>query len=85
MPGQNSRKQAFRLYVKCSICLKDIQEDNFLKQQSISETMNLLRRSGANLTLKSLKLLSFFEQFEESSSLKSQTVNSGKETMNYYL
>ena len=33
MPGPSSRKRAYRQNVKCSLCLKEVQEDNFRKHK----------------------------------------------------
>ena len=33
MPGPSSRKRAYRQNVKCSLCLKEVQEDNFQKHK----------------------------------------------------
>ena len=41
MPGP-SRKRAYRLNVKCSICLKEIQEDNFPKHKLTKHQNNPL-------------------------------------------
>ena len=68
MPGQNSRKRAYRLYVKCSICLKDIQEDNFPKHKLTKH----LRNDE-----------SFEELRSKSNSQVAEPVNSGKETMSH--
>ena len=56
MPGQNSRKRAYRLYIKCSICLKDIQEDNFPKHKLTEYQNNPLCKASIPVESKQQKL-----------------------------
>ena len=74
MPGQNSRKRAYRLYVKCSICLKDIQEDNFLKHKLTKHLRN--DESFEELSSKSnSQVAEFIEQKELACSLRKVQVS----------
>ena len=56
MPGQNSRMRAYRLYVKRSICLKNIQEDNFPKHKLTKYQNNPLCKASIPVDSKQQKL-----------------------------
>ena len=77
MPGQNSRKRAYRLYVKCSICLKDIQEDNFPKHKLTMHLRNdesfeeLRSKSNSQVA----EVAEFIEQKELACSLRKVQVS----------
>ena len=56
MPGPNSRKRAYRLNVKCSICQKEIQEDNFPKHKLTQHQNNPLCKALIPVDTKQQKL-----------------------------